>query len=283
MEFTKKQSGAPVAANDNNEFRFYVYAWLYPDGSPFYVGKGSGRRDKQPKRTNVIFKHIVAKIRREGGEPSVVRWQEGLREDDAHRLEMAYIRLFGRRNIGTGVLSNLSDGGEGRSGAIVGVEARAKLSESKRGSLNPNFGKPLSEETKAKLSESKRGKTHTDEARAKIGDAFRGKALSAEHREKISAALRGGAKRGGMHTAEAREKVSRAMRMLPPKDGFKGIHASKNKWRAEIRIRGKKHRLGFFSSPEDAARAYDKAAIEAWGFGNCYLNFGMPQPNASCK
>lgn len=37
-------------------------------------------------------------------------------------------------------------------------ETRKKLSETKKGELNPNFGKPLSDETKRKMSESSKGK-----------------------------------------------------------------------------------------------------------------------------
>ncbi len=31
--------------------------------------------------------------------------------------------------------------------------------------------------------------------------------------------------------------------------------------------------LGRHATAEDAALAYDRAAIAAWGYGNCYLNF----------
>lgn len=41
------------------------------------------------------------------------------------------------------------------------------------------------------------------------------------------------------------------------KSGFKGVHRAKNKWRAEIN--------GYFDAAEDAARAYDRAALELFG------------------
>jgi hypothetical protein len=49
--------------------------------------------------------------------------------------------------------------------------------------------------------------------------------------------------------------------------GFKGVcwHKRDKRWRAQIRVdRGKKY-LGEFTDPKDAARAYDRAALELHG------------------
>jgi hypothetical protein len=69
--------------------------------------------------------------------------------------------------------------------------------------------------------------------------------------------------------------------MAPPRNEFKGVRAFHNKWRASVTVDGEHRHLGTYSTPEEAARAYDRAAIEAWGLGNCYLNFGMTEVNAS--
>lgn len=47
---------------------------------------------------------------------------------------------------------------------------------------------------------------------------------------------------------------------------YKGVSASPNgKWDARIAVRGVQRRLGRFATAEQAARAYDQAAVEAWG------------------
>jgi hypothetical protein len=49
--------------------------------------------------------------------------------------------------------------------------------------------------------------------------------------------------------------------------GFKGVHFFKptKRWQAHIRVNNKKIHLGYFPTVEDAARAYDAAAIEHFG------------------
>ena len=50
-------------------------------------------------------------------------------------------------------------------------------------------------------------------------------------------------------------------------NGFKGInlHKCRQRWRATIKIDNKHVHLGYFDTPEDASRAYDKAALAHHG------------------
>jgi hypothetical protein len=59
------------------------------------------------------------------------------------------------------------------------------------------------------------------------------------------------------------------------RSGYRGVSYDKRagKWRAQIHPPGQsKRHLGYFETPEQAARIYDSAARAAWPDG-CYLNF----------
>ena len=80
---------------------FYVYAYLRKDGTPYYIGKGKGRRIDAP--------HIVAMPPKERR----VFLQENLTDSEAKNLEIELILFWGRKDIGTGILRNQTNGGEG--------------------------------------------------------------------------------------------------------------------------------------------------------------------------
>lgn len=49
------------------------------------------------------------------------------------------------------------------------------------------------------------------------------------------------------------------------KSGFRGVHQQGTKWRASVKKDGKEHYIGHFDRKEDAARAYNQAAVELFG------------------
>jgi hypothetical protein len=82
---------------------FYSYLWLREDGTPYYAGKGSGRR---------AFRSIGHSVHRPVDRSHIVVFPM-LNEAEAFESEIALIELFGRKDNGTGVLRNMTDGGEG--------------------------------------------------------------------------------------------------------------------------------------------------------------------------
>lgn len=232
---------APLGAANDNFPGFYVYVWRRPNGQPFYVGKGKGNRAYNTAARSKEFKEIYAL---DGCAVEIVDWF--IHESQAHALEVDLIARYGRREIG-GLLVNKTDGGEGPVGCV------------------------RDDETRAKISKALRGRTFDAEWRAKIGAAHSGRSLSEEHRAKLSEAGR-----GRNLTPEERLKVSHAKRGRAPETGFKGVTtAGIGKWRARIKVDGKLHYLGYFSEPEEAARAYDAAVDRFWGAGPWYRNFAV--------
>jgi hypothetical protein len=112
---------------------FYTYAYLREDGTPYYIGKGCGNRAFKghnvfvPPNERILF------------------LKKNLTEEEAFRHEVYMIAVFGRKNIGTGILWNFTDGGEGTSGRVWTNEQREKISESL-------MGHPVSESTRERQS-----------------------------------------------------------------------------------------------------------------------------------
>lgn len=130
---------------------FYTYAYLREDGSPYYIGKGKGRRAYHPHR-----RHAKCPPRER-----ILFLKKNLSEEEAIKHEIYMIAVFGRKDLGTGILHNFTDGGEGKAGLKDKPETRLKKSETKRGSRNPMFnigekhpmfGRHQTEETKRRLS-----------------------------------------------------------------------------------------------------------------------------------
>lgn len=73
-------------------------------------------------------------------------------------------------------------------------------------------------------------------------------------------------RRINLRICEHQENGRNTRRRTDNTSGFKGVSPEKGgKWRANIRIEGRQVYLGTFVDPEKAARAYDAAAVAAYG------------------
>lgn len=112
---------------------FYIYVIFRPwDGSPCYVGKGSGNRwvklSPGDRRNSRPLLRIIAKAKRLGMDLPIIKVRENLSEADAFQIERAFIAALGRKAHG-GPLVNLTDGGEGSTGLRFDKKGRQKVSE----------------------------------------------------------------------------------------------------------------------------------------------------------
>ena len=79
-------------------------------------------------------------------------------EEDAFETEITLIKKYGRKNNKTGVLTNLTDGGEGGSGYVPTKKEREKLSVRATGAGNGMFGKKHKQKSKIKMSQTRKRK-----------------------------------------------------------------------------------------------------------------------------
>ena len=153
---------------------YYTYAYLREDRTPYYIGKGKEDRIYSKQKN----------IKPPKDKSRILYLKQNLTEEEAFKHEIYMIDVFGRKDLGTGILHNRTDGGEGSSGCIPSEETKRKLSE-------VNKGRIVSEETRKKISETSKGKTLSEEHIKKISEANKGHAVSEETKRKMSEAHKG--------------------------------------------------------------------------------------------
>jgi len=156
----------------------YVYQHIRKDtNQPFYIGIGSDlsfyRANKFSER-NEIWERIKNKT-----EILVEILHNNIEWEEACEIEIQLIKKYGRINNKTGILSNMTDGGEGTLNKVISDDTRYLLGNGVR-------GKQRTDESRLKQSITSKGIKKTKEHSEKIRQYRLGKKMSEESKKKMS-------------------------------------------------------------------------------------------------
>lgn len=134
-----------------------VYRHIRKDKQePFYIGIGHNvKRAFKKSQRNEMWNYIVAKTDYE-----VEIMFEDVSWSFCKEKEIELISLYGRKDLRTGTLCNMTSGGEGVAGNVVSEETKQKMSIAKK--KNPTKywkGKKMSKEHRRKLCQSRKGQS----------------------------------------------------------------------------------------------------------------------------
>lgn len=169
-------------------YNYYVYAYLRAsDNTPYYIGKG--KKDRAFSN-----KHIVSVPK---DKSKIIFLEKNLSDIGALALERRYIRWYGRKDNNTGILRNLTDGGDGGCGYKHTEKHKKYISEKIK-------GRKHSLESIKKIKEKRKTQVFSQEHLDAFRYSRKNKLLSEEHKKKISINHF-----GIKHSKETKEKLSK--------------------------------------------------------------------------
>jgi hypothetical protein len=203
-------------------------------GTPYYIGKGIGNRAFAPHHKGISVPKDKNRIQ---------FICENIKEIDAFNLEIYLICLYGRIDLKTGCLHNMTNGGDGSSGHIKSQETRQKLSKALKGKPLSEIskyhkslaakGRKLTNKQKASLLKANIGSKRTDAHKLAISKSLQGRKFSTQHKENLRLS-----QLGKKASVESKKKMSDA------KIGKPGhLHTAKSKLQISLKLRGKKRKL----------------------------------------
>lgn len=266
---------------------YSIYCLKEPSGEIRYFGKTCQKiQDRFMAHLNAkpnwhVSRWIQA-LKRENQMPICEVLMTGLENWEANEEEIALIAWGRKKGLR---LTNGTDGGDG---GIGGLSKGRPVSENTKEKLRQwALSHPLTPEQKEKqLATIAKGEDHWTfgkernlETREKISQSLTGHTQTFEQIEKRKLSL----PRGDEHWTNkegisegTKKKSSRSHQGPVNKTGFRGVFknsTSKTKpWQSGITYQGRSYNLGCYETPEEAARAYDKGAIEHYG-ESAKLNF----------
>lgn len=219
-----------------NENRFCLYFHIAKDTDQvFYVGIGTGYRPRRFSGRNEIWQRTVDK---HGFYVKIVH--KSLMWNQACDFEKMYIKFFGRKNIKTGILANLTEGGDGtpgnswNKGSKRTPEQRKRIYNALKGRKvdpvaiqNSVAAKKKNKEERARLGIPENKKTITDKVRAHARSVNKGRKWTEDRKRELSKKLK-----GRIVSEETKQKMSTALagRKLSDVTKQKLSQASKKQW-----------------------------------------------------